>query len=167
LIVVKPWRQNVGSQSASGEEVIAQSSATYEQLTQWLHAQSQSPPPGYDVSVSGSGVEAARSRAQRVGVDFQVFTHETNGKPHQLIVVAIDPAVFEAKAGPILDLAGKYKMLPQALRDPIDEQAKERTGFTVSEALDPSTPIGAALAAARTLRDSGQRGLVLIDGVKN
>ena len=58
-------------------------------------------------------------------------------------------------------------MLPQSFRDPIDQQAKDRTGFTISEALDESTPIGAALAAAKTLRDSGQRGLVLIDGTKD
>jgi hypothetical protein len=66
-----------------------------------------------------------------------------------------------------LSLIDKYSLLPQSFRDPIDQQAKARTGFTVSQALDPSQPIGAALAAARALRDSGQRGVVLVDGAKN
>jgi hypothetical protein len=167
ILTAKPWRESVGSNAANGEEVIAQTQASFADLKTWLHAQSANPPPGYSVSASGSSVEAARSRATRIGLDIQVFTHEKNGKPHALIVVAMDPVVFEAKAGPILDLADKYKMLPQGLRDPIDAQAKERTGFTVTEALDTTTPIGAAIAAARTLRDSDERGLILIDGVKD
>ena len=56
----------------------------------------------------------------------------------------------------MLGLIDKYPLLPRSLRDPIDQQAKERTGFTVSQALDPSQPIGAALAAARALRNSGR-----------
>jgi hypothetical protein len=164
---VKPWHENVGSHAASGEEVIAESPASFTQLSDWVHQQSASPPAGYTVAASGSSVDEARTRGEKLGVDFQVFSHDVDGKPHALVVVAIDPAVFEAKAGPILDLAGKYTMLPSGMREPIDAQAKERTGFTVSEALDASTPIGAALAAARQLRDSGQRGIVLIDGRKN
>lgn len=167
LLVAKPWHQSVGSHAAGGEEVIAESAATFGDLQTWLHQQSVVPPPGYSVSASGSGVESARARALRLGMDFQIFSHQVDGKPHELVVVAMDPAVFEAKAGPILDLADKYKMLPQAFRDPIDARAKESTGFTVSEALDASTPIGAALAAAKQLKDSGQRGLVLIDGAKD
>lgn len=166
ILSVKPWRQSVGSRTASGQEVIAQSPATLAQLDAWLHGASQDPPAGYSVTASGSGVDSARARAERMGIDFQVFSHDVNGQPHALVVVALDPAVFEEKAAPILDLADKFKMLPAGMRDPIDAQTKSRTGFTVSEALDPSTPIGAALAAAKTLRDSGQRGLVLIDGVR-
>jgi hypothetical protein len=166
VLSAKPWRQSVGVHTATGQEVIAESPASLAQLSSWIHDQSANPPAGYSVLANGSSVDSARARAHRMGVDFQVFSHDVNGKPHALVVVALDPVVFEEKAGPILDLADKYKMLPQGLRDPIDQQAKERTGFTVSEALDPSTPIGAALAAARTLRDSGQRGLVLVDGVK-
>lgn len=101
-----------------------------------------------------------------MGADFQVFTHSVNGQPRALVVVALDPSLFESKAGPVLALISKYSMLPQSLRDPIDQQVKARTGFTVSQALDPSQPIGAALSAAKTLRDSGQRGVVLVDASK-
>ena len=167
LLSVKPWTQRVGAHAAGGEEVIAQTSATLAQLTDWIHQESENPPPGYTVTASGSGVDSARLRAQRMGIAFQVYSHDVAGKPHALVVLALDPAIFEEKAGPILDLVGKFKYLPAGMRDPIDAQAKERTGFTVTEALDASTPIGAAIAAARTLKDSGQRGLVLIDGAKN
>jgi hypothetical protein len=56
--------------------------------------------------------------------------------------------------------------LPKAFRDPIDQQAKRQTGFTISEATDPDTPIGAAVAALSQLRDFGGRGIVIIDAVK-
>jgi hypothetical protein len=166
VMSVNDWKQAVGTHAASGQEVIAKSPATLAQLTAWLHQESQSPPSGYTVAESGSSIEDARAHAERVGVDFQVFTHDVSGKPHALVVVALDPKVFEAKAGPVLDLADKYKMLPSGIRDTIDQRAKAATGFTASEALDTSTPIGAALAAARNLRSSGERGIVLIDGVK-
>ncbi len=81
-------------------------------------------------------------------------------------MVVLDPTTFEEKAGPVLSLIDKYSMLPQSFRDPIDAQAKARTGFTVSQALDPSQPIGAAIVAARTLRNANQRGVVLVDAVK-
>ena len=167
LISSRSWIQRVGGDAARGQEVIAESPATLDQLTDWIHGLSARPPNGYVVSASGSGMETARRHAQELGVDFQVFTHDVDGKTHALIVVALDPSEFETKAGPVLGWIDKYEMLPKSFREPIDAQARDRTGFTVSQALDVSTPIGAALAAARTLRNSGERGLVLIDAVKN
>jgi hypothetical protein len=167
VLSAKRWHQTVGSQAAAGEEVIAETPATLAQLAAWLQEQTANPPPGYTVAASGSSVESAHERAARLGIDFQVFTHEQNGKPHALAVVAFDPVLFDAKAGAVLTLASNYKMLPAGIRDSIDASVKERTGFTVSEALDKSTPIGAALSAAQTLRGSGKRGLLLIDGVKH
>jgi hypothetical protein len=83
-----------------------------------------------------------------------------------LIVLAVDPALFDQKAGPVLSALNQYKKLPQAFRDPIDAQVKSRTGFTASDALSPNTPIGAAVAAVAELRSSGQRGVVLVDGTR-
>jgi hypothetical protein len=60
----------------------------------------------------------------------------------------------------------KFKLLPQSLRDPIDAQTKRQTGFTLTEALAPDTPLGAALGALDALRDSDERGIVLLDAVK-
>jgi hypothetical protein len=166
VLTARDWHGTAGSTAVTGREVIAESSATLDALEGWLHDISANPPQGYEVAASGSSIDEAHRHAQAMGLQFQVFSHQDNGKTRELVVVVLDPTVFEAKAGPVLSLIDKYSMLPQSLRDPIDAQAKARTGFTVSQALDPSQPIGAALAAARALRDSGQRGVVLVDAVK-
>lgn len=166
VLTSKAWSENAGSRHYGGVEVVAQTSASLDQLNTWLHGVSASPPPGYVVAASGSGIADARSRARAMGVDFQVFDHQVAGKHHAMIVLAIDPAVFDRKAGPVLGMLGRYKMLPQSLRDPIDAQVKSRTGFTVSDALAPNTPIGAAVAAVEQLRSTGERGVVLVDGSK-
>ncbi len=166
VLASKAWSQNSGSEHYSGLEVVAQTSATMSQLNTWLKSLAANPPSGYSVAVSGSGVEEAHSRARAMGIDFQVFEHTINGKRHGLIVAAIDPTLFDEKAGPVLGALNQYKKLPQAFRDPIDSQVRARTGFTVSDALAPNTPIGAAVAAVDELRSSGQRGVVLVDGAR-
>lgn len=166
VLTARDWRGSAGSTAVAGREVIAESSATLETLEGWLHDISANPPQGYTVAASGSSIDVAHRHAQALGLQFQVFSHQDNGKTRELVVVVLDPITFEEKAGPVLSLIDKYSMLPQSLRDPIDAQTKARTGFTVSQALDPSEPIGAALAAARTLRNSGERGVVLVDAAK-
>ena len=166
VLASKAWSQNAGSQRYSGLEVVAQTPATMNQLNTWLKSVSDNPPAGYSIAASGSGLNEAHSRARAMGVDFQVFEHSVDGKRHGLIVLAIDPSVFDQKAGPYLSALNQYKRLPQAFRDPIDAQAKARTGFTISDALAPNTPIGAAVAAIDELRSSGQRGVVLVDGAR-
>ncbi|MGB6986737.1 MAG: hypothetical protein WBD74_12255 [Candidatus Aquilonibacter sp.] len=166
VLTARDWHGSAGSTAVTGREVIAESSATLDTLEGWLHDISANPPQGYTVAASGSSIDVAHRHAQALGLQFQVFSHEENGKTRELVVVVLDPTTFEEKAGPVLSLIDKYSMLPQSLRDPIDAQTKARTGFTVSQALDPSEPIGAALAAARTLRNSGQRGVVLVDAAK-
>ena len=166
VLASKVWSENTGSQKYAGVEVIASTPASLDKLGDWIHGLSASPPQGYTISASGSGVESARARAAKMGVDFQVFDHMVDGKRHALIVLAIDPATFDRQAGPMLGALDKYKMLPQSFRDPIDAQVKARTGFTVSEALAPNTPIGAAVAAVQQLRSTGSRGVVLVDGTR-
>jgi hypothetical protein len=162
-----PFTEKAGSQTVSGTEVIAQNPATIQELGEWIKGLSTTPPAGYAVAASGTSLEAGRVKARSVGVEFQVFTHEVDGKKRAMVVLAVDPKTFDAKAGNMLAYIGKFKMLPQSFKDTIDAQAKARTGYTVSDMLDPNTPIGAALAAVNTLNDSGNRGVVLIDGAKN
>lgn len=166
VLASKVWSEKTQAQHYAGLEVVASTPATLDKLGVWIKGLSTNPPAGYSVAASGSGVESAHARAAKMGVDFQVFDHQVDGKHHATIVLAIDPAVFDRQAGPMLGALDKYKMLPQALRDPIDAQVKARTGFTVSEALSPNTPIGAAVAAVNQLRSTGQRGVVLVDGAK-
>lgn len=155
-----------GAGTYSGHDVIAHTPATVAQLRQWLDGLQKSPPAGYSVAVSGTGMDQARSRAQSFGLDFDAFEKTVDGKKHHLVVIAIDPAVLQTKAGPMLGFVSRYKMLPQSLRDPLDVQAKQRTGFSISEALSPDTPIGASLASLDELRQSGDRGIVIVDAAK-
>lgn len=157
----------VKGEAVSGTEVIAESSQSLQDLETWLKNEGSKPPDGYTVSASGTGIDEAHRRAESIGVEFQTFSHSVDGKNHELVVVVLDPAAFYKKVGPVLSLVGKYEMLPQSLRDPIDAKVKAQTGYSVSEALDPSQPLGAALAAAKTLKDSGQRGVVLVDAAKD
>lgn len=180
VIATRDWHATVGATTAqnqrsiygqgagsyAGHEVIAQTAATLPQLESWIDAFDRTPPLGYTVALKGGSLDEARLRANALGLAFGSFEKPIAGKRHTVVVIAIDPAQLDAKAGSFISLIGKYQMLPAAFRDPIDAQAKARTGFTVSEALDPNTPIGAALGALSTLRSSGQRGIVLLDATK-
>ncbi|MHB8146240.1 MAG: hypothetical protein ACYDGM_03125 [Vulcanimicrobiaceae bacterium] len=180
IIATRDWHATVDSSTArnqrsvygqgagayAGHEVIAQTSATLPQLEAWLDGFDRRPPLGYTVALTGSALDEAQLRAQSIGLAFGAFEKPIDGKRHTVVVIAIDPAQLDARAGSFISLIGKYKMLPAAFRDPIDAQAKARTGFTVSEALDPHTPIGAALGARATLRASGERGIVVLDASK-
>jgi len=68
--------------------------------------------------------------------------------------------------GPVLKLISTYKALPQALRSPIDDKVKAQTGMTVSEAMAPDSPIGAALAALDDLQHTNARGIVVLNATK-
>ena len=80
--------------------------------------------------------------------------------------MAVDPEMLDQKAGPMLGLIGSFKFVPKSLRDPLDLQVKQATGFSLTDATNPDTPIGAAVAALDQLRDFGGRGIVVIDAVK-
>lgn len=160
------FTSKAGSQTVNGTEVIAQSPATLAQLGDWIKTLGTTPPAGYEVAATGSTLDVGRAKARAMGVEFQVFTHQVDGKKRAMVVLAVDPKTFDEKAGFVLSNIGKFKMLPQSFKDTIDAQAKARTGFSVSDALDPNTPIGAALAAVTALESSGNRGVVLIDGTK-
>jgi len=150
----------------TGHEVTAGTLAVMPALEAWLHDLSVHPPAGYSVAASGSSVEAVRTRMRQMGVDFGVFQNTVDGKQHGVVVLAVDPSLLDQKAGPVLGMIGKFKLLPQSLRDPIDAQTKKQTGFTVTELTQPDTPIGAAIDSIDLLRSYGGRGLILIDATK-
>jgi hypothetical protein len=158
------FRQGAGTYD--GHDVVAGTQALMPSLEAWLHDLDAHPPAGYTSALQGTGVEAVRAHTRDLGVDFAVFEGGTNGKKHGIVVLAVDPQMLDAKAGPMLGMVGKFKLLPQSLRDSIDAQAKKQTGFTISEATNPDSPIGAAIGALGQLRDFGGRGVVLIDAVK-
>jgi hypothetical protein len=155
-----------GAGTYQGHDVVAGTQAMMPSLEGWLAELTQHPPAGY-VAVPGNGtIDAVRAHTRDLGVDFAVFQGMQNGKRHGIAVLAVDPELLDAKAGPMLGLIGKFRLMPRSLRDSIDAQAKRQTGFTLSEATDPNTPIGAAVGSLAQLRDFGGRGVVLIDAVK-
>jgi hypothetical protein len=155
-----------GSGTYDGHDVVAGTQAFMPALEVWLQGLGGSPPPGYRLAVSGNGVEAVRTHTRELGVDFVAFQSTGPGKSHGIVVMVVDPQTLDQKAGPMLGLIDRFKHVPSMLRDPIDAQAKKQTGFSLTEATNPDTPIGAAVAALDQLRDFGGRGIVLIDAVK-
>ncbi len=155
-----------GAGTYVGHDVVAGTQALMPSLEGWLDDLSAHPPSGYRAVLQTGNVDAVRAHTRDMGIDFAVFERGENGKQHGIVVLAVDPEALDAKAGPMIGAVGKFKLLPRSLRDSIDAQAKKQTGFTLSEATDPNTPIGAAVGALAQLRDFGGRGVVLIDAVK-
>jgi len=135
-------------------------------LEAWLDGLGANPPGQYRVAVTGNGIDAIRTHARDLGVDFLVFERDDEGKRQGVVVMVVDPETLDDKLGPMFGLIGRFKHVPRILRDPLDAQAKRQTGFSITEATNPNTPIGAAVAALDQLRDFGGRGIVLIDAVK-
>ncbi len=155
-----------GAGTYDGHDVVAGTQAYMPVLESWLDALGASPPPGYRIAMSGNGVDAVRTHTRALGIDFVAFEATDPGKPHGVVAMVVDPQTLDEKAGPMLGLIGRFKHMPSMLRDPIDAQAKKQTGFSITEATNPDTPLGAAVAALDELRDYGGRGIVLIDAVK-
>jgi hypothetical protein len=145
---------------------VAGTQAMMPSLEAWLRDLNAHPPNGYASALNGNGVDAVRDHTRDIGIDFAVFERPENGKQHGVVVLAVDPETLDQKAGPMLGMIGKFKLLPQTLRDSIDGQARKQTGFTVTELTNPNTPVGAAIAALDQLRDFGGRGIVIIDATK-
>jgi hypothetical protein len=155
-----------GAGTYDGHDVVAGTQAMMPTLESWLDDLAVHPPPGYHVAVTGNGIEAVRTHTRALGIDFDIFQGDDQGKTRGVAVMVVDPQTLDEKAGPMLGLVSRFKHVPSMLRDPLDAQAKKQTGFSITEAIDPQTPIGAVLAALDQLRDFGGRGIVIIDAVK-
>lgn len=155
-----------GAGTYAGHDVVAGTQAMMPALEAWLGDLNSNPPAGYTVALSGNTVDAVRTHTRELGVDFAAFTNVEGGKRHGVVVMAVDPQTLDEKAGPMLGLIGRVKYMPKSLRDPLDAQVRRQMGFSLSDAGNPDTPLGAAIAALDQLRDFGGRGIVLIDAVK-
>lgn len=180
IVAAKDFTQNVdassvkmaggalaqGSGTYTGHQVIAKSSASLDDLARWLSDEEKTPPPGFTIPTAGAQLSSARAQAKRYGVDFAPFVKDENGKKHGYIVVAIDPSLLDAKLGPAIVMIERFRSLPGALRGPIDTQLKSRIGISGSEALDPASPLGAALAAYDDVKATNSRAIVIVDATK-
>ncbi|MFN2448843.1 MAG: hypothetical protein ABR508_03480, partial [Candidatus Baltobacteraceae bacterium] len=135
-----------GSGTYTGRQVIASSGASFAQLSQWISRLAAAPPPGYLSAETGNNPNE-RVQAEKAGLDYAAFTRKENGKTHGLLVVVMDPQRVNARFGTILGMVSKYRALPAMMRAPIDSEAQARFGMTITQATQPDSPIGAALAA--------------------
>lgn len=156
-----------GSGTYAGEQVIAKSEKSLDELAIWLTAQTKTPPAGYTaVSASGAQMDQAHAIAKKYGIDFAAFQKDVGGKKHGVLLIAMDPAGLDQKLGPMIGLIEKYSSLPDMLKGPIDAKLKQYSGMTGTEMLDPGSPLGAALAAYSDVKSTNSRALVLVDAAK-
>ena len=173
ILAAKPFNQTVtsggsggtvlaqGAGTYSGHSVIAQASGSIADAKAWLDKTETSPPTGY-AHVASAQNSQATTVAAKYGVTYGVFK---NGKKGAVIAV-IDTKTAHAKLGFLIGLADKYEMLPESMRGPIDDQVKQRLGMSITEALDPSAPVGMTLEALRTINSSDQPAIVEVDATK-
>ena len=150
-----------------GNEVLASSSMTAKQLAAWLAQLAQQPPKGFTYQ-TGSGTASGKVSGTLAiyGISYAAFRSSDKAIDRGVVIVAMDPSTVRDKLGFALDLVERYRSLPASLRDPIDQQMKAKTGFTATQATDPSAPLGMTLDALRQLQNSGDRAIVMIDGTK-
>jgi hypothetical protein len=144
-----------------GHSVIAQSTAPLADVKAWLKKLEASPPSGY-VYVDTANHADAVALAGRYGVTYAVFKRGPKGA----VIAVIDPKLAHDKIGFMLSLVDKYRTLPPGMRGPIDDAVKKRTGMSVSEALDPSAPVGMTVEALRAVNGSNSPAIVEVDAAK-
>lgn len=151
-----------GSGTYTGHEVIASSTASFARLETWLSQLQAKPPHGY--SSADTADSARQSDVERYGIAYAAFRRA--GTRQGVLVVAMDPLQVEKRFGTVLGMIAKYQQLPGVMRAPVDAAIKARTGLSVTQALQPDSPIGAALAALDQFQEKSQRGIVVIDAAK-
>jgi hypothetical protein len=144
-----------------GHTMIAQSTASLANVKSWLKKLESAPPAGYEF-VSTAQRPQAVAAAGKYGVTYAVFKRGSKGA----IIAVIDSTLAHDKIGFMLGLVDKYRMLPAGMRGSIDEQVKKETGVSVTEALDPSAPIGMTIEALRDVNGSDDPAIVVVDATK-
>jgi hypothetical protein len=141
-----------------GHEIIAETNATMPQLEAWIRSLKASPPRGLHKAKSGSSTMVSGSEAD---AQFE----SANGE-RSVYLIAAYPRRIREQLGPAWALIDSYTAVPAMLRGPIDEQAKKQMGYTVTEMLDPKSPVGAAIATLKRLQDKDRRAILIIDESK-
>jgi len=145
-----------GKGTYNGHEVVASADASQQDLETWLA--SVPVPEGMKKTDPG-----AKIMAHRYGIDYIAFV-SPNGKG--ATVVVMDPKIVTGKLGAIVSMLDKYNSLPEPMRQAMDSQIKQRTGFSIAELTDKSAPVGAAINAVKEFRNSDKRAIILVSGEK-
>ena len=141
---------STGAGTYDGTEVVAASDAPFDALSAWTKR-------------LGAHVDRA---TEQYGFDYAAFERTRGGKTHGTLVIVMDPQTVNRQAGSVLDLISHYRSLPAFMRGPIDQQVKQRLGVTLSDAMQPGSPIGATLDALDEFQQRNSRGIVIIDAVR-
>jgi len=144
-----------------GHEVIAESSASIRQLDGWVIGLEKAPPRGLMIAERLDTPDPTlngRNSSGGVSTSFD----STDGARH-VYLIAVDPKRLREEAGPMFALIENYSAVPGALRGPIDQQAKQQFGYTVSEMLDEKSPVGAAVAELKRLSETDRRAILVLD----
>jgi hypothetical protein len=162
ILDVKPFSQTIaagadqgsaftksGTGTYSGNEVLAESTASVADLRVWLNGLKTAPPAGY-ASVPTSNADVERT-LQRYDIAYAAFSKTDSAK---------------SKIGIAVDLIKRYRDLPVSMRQPIDQELKKDVGFSATEATDPSAPLGVTVAALDELQSSDDRAIVELDMTK-
>lgn len=148
--------------SYRGRDVVAESRAGFAQLAGWVEGLDAHPPRGYAAASGGSASE--RMQASAYGLDYATLKSQ-DGK-HLIVVVVMDPQRVNSRFGTVLGMIERYGSLPAMMRAPIDAQVKQRYGITLSQAMQPDNPIGAALSALSEFSQRNTRGIVVLDAAR-
>lgn len=143
-----------------GHEIIAQTSATMTQLTAWIATLRTSPPVGLQPTSDHIDVTPEHNGG-KTSINGQEF--DASGKGRAVYLVIADPAAIRAQMGVVFDLIDGYAKVPPMLRGPLDDRAKQQMGYTVTEMLDPKSPVGAAIGTVKALAATNRRAILIID----
>jgi len=152
-----------------GHVIIAESGATMLQLRSWLAALQSSPPGGFHDTTSHARHSSSRSPGSTNGVEFNgddSAQFENANSSRWVYVFTADPRQLYREMGPLFTLIDSYRAAPDFLRGPIDDAAKQQTGYTVTQMLDVKSPAGAIIAELKRLQASDRRAILLIDEAK-
>ena len=145
-----------------GHEVIAETNASLRQLERWVIGLERAPPRGLvqEPAAVDTPDPALTGRNSSGGVS---TTFDSTDGARRVFLVAVDPKRVREQLGPVFTLIENYSAVPGALRGPIDQQAKQQVGYSVSEMLDEKSPVGAAVAELKRLSATDRRAIVVLD----
>lgn len=146
-----------------GNEIIAENAASVRQLSSWVRALEARPPLGLRYVPSHN---RSRTRSSNdAGLETVTELDNADGSRAVYVVVA-DPRQVRAALGPMFTLIENYSAVPGVLRGPLDDQAKKQFGYSVTELLDPRSPVGAAIATVKRMQGVDRRAIVVVDLAK-
>ncbi len=145
----------------AGRQVIASSPESFAKTDAWLQGLAGHLPPGYHEISS----HRFSMHLQDLGIDSAAFA---GGNSTGIVAVAIDVKRFRSKVGLVLGLLKDYSAIPGFMRAPLDKKIEAQTGVSPAELLEPTTPVGSAVAALRMVAHdtTGRTAIVLFDASK-